>query len=152
MEGILQVAFVIMLILIAAVDMKKRVIPNSFVMIIGIVAVMAMVFQDDLTFINRLIGLSCISLPLLIITLLIPGAFGGGDIKLMAVSGLYLGIQLILLSFFLGVLAGGVYGLWLLLIRKRGRKEHFAFGPFLCAGMMVALFFGTQIVKVIFIR
>jgi len=33
-----------------------------------------------------------------------------------------------------------------LLAKKKGKKEHIAFGPFLCAGMVVALFFGTQII------
>ena len=148
MGSVLMVAFVITLIGVAVSDIKKRVIPGGLILIIGIIAVMAMVFQDDLSFTNRLLGFFCISAPLLMIPLFVPytsGALGGGDIKLMAVSGFYLGSQLILLSFLLGVMTAGVYGLWLLLMKKKGRKDHFALGPFLCAGMMVALFFGTSI-------
>ena len=146
MNVILTIAFVIMLGLVTIVDIKKMEIPNGLIMVIGIIAIMAMVFQDNLTFTNRLIGFFCISLPLLIIALMVPNAFGGGDIKLMAVCGFYLGVQLILLGFFLGLVAGGIYGIILLLAKKKGKKEHIAFGPFLCAGMVVALFFGTQII------
>ena len=150
MELALMVAFVIMLILVAVVDIKKRVIPNGFVMTIGIIAVMAMVFQDNLTFTHRLIGFFCISLPLFILALIIPNAFGGGDIKLMAVSGFYLGVQLTLLSFFIGVMVGGFYCMWLLLVKGKSKEERFAFGPFLSAGMVIALFFGTHLLNGVF--
>jgi leader peptidase (prepilin peptidase)/N-methyltransferase len=146
MNYVLMFAFVVILILVTVVDIKKMEIPNTFVILIGIVGIVAMIFQSDLTFTNRLIGFFVISLPLLVITLIIPNAFGGGDIKLMAVSGFYLGVWLTLLSFFVGVIGGGIYGMWLLATRKKGKKEHFAFGPFLCAGMIIALFFGTQII------
>ena len=150
MDVLLMIGFVIMLVLITIVDIKKMEIPNGFIMVIGVIGIMAMVFQDNLTFTNRLIGFFCISLPLLIIALMIPDAFGGGDIKLMAVCGFYLGVQLILLGFFLGLVTGGIYGVYLLLTKKKGKKEHIAFGPFLCTGMVIALFFGTQIITSIY--
>ncbi len=71
-----------------------------------------------------------VSLPLFLITLAVPGGFGGGDIKLMAACGLFLGWKLCLLSLCFGLLTGGLYGIWLLAAGKKGRKEHFAFGPF----------------------
>jgi leader peptidase (prepilin peptidase)/N-methyltransferase len=147
MDYILMVAFVIMLILVTIVDIKRMEIPNKFIIAIGVIAIVAMFFQDNLAFTNRLIGFFCISLPLLIISIIVPGAFGGGDIKLMAVSGLYLGVWLTLLSFVIGAIVGSIYGVWLLFVKKKGKKEHFAFGPFLCIGMVIALFFGEQVIS-----
>jgi len=144
-----MIAFIAMLIVISIVDIKKREIPNGFIMIIGIIGVMAMVFQDHLTFANRLLGFFCISLPLLIIAMIKPNAFGGGDIKLMAVCGFYLGVIPAILSFFIAVMVGGIYGVWLL-IKKNGREKEFAFGPFLCGGIGIVLFFETQIMKWLF--
>ena len=46
---------------------------------------------------------------------------------------------------FLGFVAGGVYGVWLLLSGRKGRKDQFAFGPFLCVGMTAALIVGTTL-------
>ena len=133
-----MIAFLLMLVVIAIVDTKTMEIPNGFVMIIGIISIMALVFQENLTLANRLLGFICISLPLLVIALVKPGAIGGGDIKLMATSGLYLGVELTVLSFFIGATFGGVYGIWLL-ARGKGRKEEFPLGPFLCAGMFIAI-------------
>ena len=81
----------------------------------------------------------------LLLCLAIPGAFGGGDIKLMAAAGLFLGWQHTLLAMFFGILGGGFYGMYLLAARKADKKDHFAFGPFLCVGIVLALLFGDPV-------
>ena len=70
---------------------------------------------------------------------------GGGDIKLMAAAGLFLGWQHTLLAMFFGILGGGFYGIYLLAARKADKKDHFAFGPFLCVGIVLALLFGDPV-------
>ena len=94
---------------------------------------------------GALIGMVCISVPMLLLCLAIPGAFGGGDIKLMAAAGLFLGWQHTLLAMFFGILGGGFYGMYLLAVRKADKKDHFAFGPFLCVGIVLALLFGGPV-------
>ena len=84
---------------------------------------------------------------MLILALLIPGAFGGGDIKLMAASGLFLGTASIVCAMFFGLLTGGAYGSIMLKSGKLERKDQFAFGPFLAVGLTVAAFYGDQIVS-----
>ena len=42
---------------------------------------------------------------------------------------------------FFGILGGGVYGMYLLAAKKADKKDHFAFGPFLCAGIVLAMLF-----------
>ena len=93
----------------------------------------------------HLIGALCVSVPMLLLCLLIPGAFGGGDIKLMAAAGLFLGWQHTLLAMFFGILGGGFYGIYLLAAKKADKKDHFAFGPFLCAGIVIAMLAGQPI-------
>lgn len=147
LQTVLIFAFFGILTVTAFVDYDTMEIPNEFVVAALIIGVFAFFAFSDMSFLSRLAGGVCVSLPMLLITFLIPGAFGGGDIKLMAVCGLFLGWQLTLLSFFLAVLGGGAYGGWLLITKKKGRKEHFAFGPFLCAGMAAAVFIGTPIIN-----
>lgn len=65
------------------------------------------------------------------------GALGGGDVKMMAVVGLWLG-QDVVLATVIGFILGGVGAVALLLLRKAGRKDFFAFGPFLIIGVLVA--------------
>ena len=74
-------------------------------------------------------------------------AFGGGDIKLMAAAGLFLGWQNTLLAMFFGIVFGGIYGIYLLAAKKAGKKDHFAFGPFLCAGIVIAMLFGGPVLE-----
>ena len=90
----------------------------------------------------HVIGALCVSVPMFLLCLVIDGAFGGGDIKLMAAAGLFLGWQNTLLAMFFGIVFGGMYGIYLLAAKKAGKKDHFAFGPFLCAGIVIAMLFG----------
>lgn len=62
------------------------------------------------------------------------GAMGGGDVKLMAALGLWLGVWGIMQTFFYGVVAGGIGGVIMLIASSKGRKDFFAYGPYLCLG------------------
>ncbi len=146
-EAFAAFAFLGVLTVVAFVDADTMEIPNGLVIGILIIAVVAGICALAPAWKDRLIGLVCVSVPMLLITLAIPGAFGGGDIKLMAAAGLFLGWKLCLVATFLAILTGGLYGIWLLATRKKGKKEHFAFGPFLCVGMAVALFWGEQLLE-----
>ena len=81
------------------------------------------------------------SLPLFVICLIRPGAFGGGDVKLMAGCGFFLGAEAVWLSFLFAVFAAGGRVLFLLFTGRAGRKTRFPLGPFLCAGMALVLVF-----------
>ena len=65
------------------------------------------------------------------------GALGGGDVKMMACVALWLSDDIIL-ALVIGFLLGGVGAVVLLLLRRAGRKDFFAFGPFLIIGTLVA--------------
>ncbi len=134
-----------LLTVVSFVDMDTMEIPNGFVIALFVIGA-AMVFAfPEVSLIQRLIGIVSVSVPLTVITLIIPGAFGGGDIKLMAAAGWAIGWQLNLLALFFGILFGGFYGIWLLAARKKGKKEHFAFGPFLCVGIAIAFLWGNPL-------
>jgi len=72
---------------------------------------------------------------------------GGGDIKLCAAAGLMLGWQNMLVAIMIALITGGGYGIWLLASGSKGRKEHFAFGPFLVLGIAVALLYGNELIS-----
>ena len=57
-----------------------------------------------------------------------------GDVKLEAAAGALLGYPAVLAALFLGVLAGGVAAAFLLLTHRAGRKDAFAYGPYLALG------------------
>jgi leader peptidase (prepilin peptidase)/N-methyltransferase len=73
------------------------------------------------------------------------GGMGGGDIKLMTMVGALTGWKSVLLTTFLGSLAGSVLGLVLMLFKGKGRKTKIPFGPFLALGAVLTLLFGQEI-------
>ena len=66
------------------------------------------------------------------------GALGGGDVKMMAALGLWFGVNGIITTACIGFIVGGVAAIVMLLFKIRGRKDFFAFGPFLIMGAVVA--------------
>jgi leader peptidase (prepilin peptidase)/N-methyltransferase len=65
---------------------------------------------------------------------------GGGDVKLMAMIGAFLGWKMIFLTLFVGSMLGAVIGIvWKLCTGK----EYVPFGPFLSIGALFSLFFGA---------
>ena len=94
-----------------------------------------------------LLGCVIISVPMFVLSMIVSGAFGGGDIKLTFAWGFFLGWKLSVFAFFLAVLIGGGYAVYLLAAGKKERKEHFAFGPFLCIGAMIATLWGETLIQ-----
>jgi len=70
------------------------------------------------------------------------GDLGGGDVGLGGLLGLYLGwisYEAILVGLFASFLVGGFFAAALLISRKANRHTHFAFGPFLIVGSLIAV-------------
>jgi leader peptidase (prepilin peptidase)/N-methyltransferase len=73
-----------------------------------------------------------------------PSTMGGGDIKLLAMIGAFLGWQEAILSLFLACILGGIAGI---IIKIKTKKSLIAFGPFIAIGAVISLFFGKEIMK-----
>lgn len=72
-------------------------------------------------------------------------AMGGGDPKLAAMIGAWLGWQLMLVSSFLACLAGSVIGIGGIALGLIGRRQPIPFGPYLALGGAIAAFYGMQL-------
>jgi leader peptidase (prepilin peptidase)/N-methyltransferase len=145
--AILCFAVLCILLVITRIDAETMEIPDGLNIALLVCGVAAIFVAPEVLLVGRLIGLVCVSVPLLVITLIIPGAFGGGDVKLMAAAGFLLGWQSALVATFIGIIIGGAWGIYLMASGKKGAKGHFAFGPALCAGITVALFFGPHLIN-----
>ena len=142
--GVLALAVCGILISIALIDAETQTIPDRLNFALAVCGVAGTVLSPA-GWRGHIIGAVCVSVPMFLLCLAIDGAFGGGDIKLMAAAGLFLGWQNTLLAMFFGILGGGVYGMYLLAAKKADKKDHFAFGPFLCAGIVLAMLFGEPV-------
>lgn len=145
-------ALFLILILIAMIDLDTMEIPfslNVAILVLGGLSILTFQWTEpfsEITIVSRIIGMLCISVPMILINLLISGAFGGGDVKLMIAAGFLLGWKMIVSGFFMGAIVGGAVGITVMLRKKKGGKEHIPFGPSLCVGMYLAVMFGTQLI------
>ncbi|OGW40619.1 MAG: hypothetical protein A2Y97_05195 [Nitrospirae bacterium RBG_13_39_12] len=72
-------------------------------------------------------------------------AMGGGDIKLMAMIGGFLGWKGVILTTFIGSLSGAVISILLMSFKGRAWGSIIPFGPYLALGAFITLFYGQEI-------
>ncbi len=70
---------------------------------------------------------------------------GGGDIKLLAMIGAFMGWKGVLFTIFVASLTGTLAGMALICRRRGDMKLAVPFGPFLAVGAIAYLFIGTEL-------
>jgi leader peptidase (prepilin peptidase)/N-methyltransferase len=132
------------LLVLSVIDGRTREIPPGTTIFIAVLGAVR-VFLDLSHWPLYVIGFFSVSLFLLLVLVITDGrGVGGGDVKLMAVCGLFLGWKLVLFAFFLGCLLGSVIHLSLMAAKKAGRV--LALGPYLSAGVFLSLLWGDAII------
>ncbi len=139
-------AYAAVLITLAFIDLDTQEIPDRFHIIILGLGVAAVFAVPEPTIVQRLIGAACISVPMFVLALL-TGGFGMGDIKLMAASGFLLGWKANVFAALLGCIIAAVVAGILVALKKKTRKDHIAFGPYLAIGLFVAALYADQIIN-----
>jgi len=139
-----------LLIIISFIDLKERIIPDVLSLPFIAIGFIVSFFLRTLSPIDSLLGILAGGGSLLIIAiagtyLFKKEAMGGGDIKLAAMIGAFLGWQLTLLSLFLGFFLGSIIGVIVLIINK-GKSDIVPFGPFIALGAMLSIFWGQAII------
>jgi leader peptidase (prepilin peptidase)/N-methyltransferase len=71
-------------------------------------------------------------------------SMGGGDIKLLAMIGAFLGWQRVLMTFFLAPFFGAVIGIHALVTKK---DHTIPYGPFLSLAALISIFWADKIVR-----
>ncbi len=146
-----NLVFASLLIIATFADFEHQEIPDQ-VSIGGICAgVMSSLFTG-LTFLGSLIGALTGGAIIYLAGVLGKAAFkkeamGGGDVKLMAMIGAFLGWKLVILTFFIAPFFGAIVGITL---KIRTGQEVIPYGPYLSLGALIALFFGDAVLRLLF--
>lgn len=147
LQTVLYCALASALIVVSMIDIDTGEIPNGLQLFILITSIGMFFIGNNIPWWHRVVGFLAASLILFILTLITNG-FGGGDIKLMAVCGVFLGFKNILLALFIGVIIGGILGAITMATRKnKDHEKTMPFGPSLCIGVFTALMFGDQLLN-----
>lgn len=139
------------LISVSVVDYFHRIIPVIFPILLVVVGV---VFSFLNTVLGETLSSRFLNSMLGIISgggiLFIVGFFGqlvykrevigGGDVKLMAGVGAFIGWEKILVSVFIAAVLGSIAGLALIIDRKITRRDYITFGPFLSVASFISIF------------
>ncbi len=155
-------AFVSAMIVITFIDLDFQIIPDVITLpgiVIGVISASFLLPDPFLNinsqnipkiivgFINSAIGLFLGGGLFYIIAIVSRGGMGGGDIKMMAMVGAFMGWKAVLMVTFIGSLVGSIVGIFLMLLKGKDRKTKVPFGPFLALGSLITLFFGGAILS-----
>jgi leader peptidase (prepilin peptidase) / N-methyltransferase len=141
-HALLGVIFAPTLLLLAVIDLDRRLIPDAIVLpALGAVLALQIAFHPNHTLEWVLASLGA-ALFLFIPMLIYPAGMGMGDVKLAALLGAALGTS-VTLAIALALFAGGIVAIFVLGREGIGaRKKAIAFGPFLAFGGLVIFFLG----------
>ena len=148
-------AFAAALVTITFIDLDHRIIPDV-ISLPGIVVGLAVSFVSPLvTPVDAVLGIFAGGGVLLAIALAYQAirgqeGMGGGDVKLLAMIGAFLGWQSVFVTLMLASLIGSLIGVALMLYQRADTKLAIPFGPFLACGALVYLFFGDRILAFYF--
>ena len=135
-----------MLLAVALIDYDHKIIPNTITLpgiVIGLgLSLWALPIRPLASLLGLLVGGTLFYL----IALVSKGGMGGGDIKLIAMIGAFLGWQGALFTVFSGALLGSLVGVTLMLLGKKGRKDKVPFGPFLSCGAIFSMLSGDDLI------
>jgi prepilin signal peptidase PulO-like enzyme (type II secretory pathway) len=139
-HALVGAVFMPTLVLLTAIDVKHRLLPNTIVLYATLAVGAILVASDPRTFLAHLAVAAAAGGFFFAFAAFFPGALGMGDAKLVFLLGLALGGRTLGAMFiaFAAVLVAALY-----VIAKRGaaaRKETIPFGPFLALGGVVAFF------------
>jgi leader peptidase (prepilin peptidase) / N-methyltransferase len=145
-------AFVAALIVITVIDLYHQIIPDA-ISLPGIgVGLLASLLIPQITLFNSVIGILLGGGSLFIVATFYQWLFkregmGGGDVKLLAMIGAFLGWKAVLLTILLSSLIGSVTGILMMVVKGKDFKYAIPFGPFLSLGAVISLFYGEEIVR-----
>jgi leader peptidase (prepilin peptidase)/N-methyltransferase len=134
------------LIAITVIDLRHQIIPDLITLPGIVTGVVVNLASQRVPWLESILGIAVGGGLFFVIIVASRGGMGGGDMKLGAMLGAFLGWKVVLFSVFVAVLLGGVLAIGLLASGRRGRKDPIPFGPFLAAGGAVGLFCGERIV------
>lgn len=133
------------LLIVAFIDLAHLIIPDAVTLPGIVVGVAIGLLPSSIGFANAVAGACLGGGIFLLIVLVYPAGMGGGDVKLIAMIGAFVGWQAVLVTIILSACCGAGSGLTLILLGLKGRRDPVPFGPFLAIGGITAMLWGEAL-------
>jgi len=136
---------IIILLVITYTDFKRREIDNEPI-ILGLIFISLFSVSgfNNVSTLESVIGFLLGGIVFFILAF---WGMGGGDVKLMAMIGFFLGWQHTLAVMYLAFIFGAVSGLCYILYKRGGLKSQIPFGPAIALATVVVIFYGTEMIS-----
>ncbi len=141
------------LVAVFFIDLEHKIIPDKITLpgiVVGLVLALA---SDHIDIVSSILGVLAGGGGFLLIGLLGQKLFkkeslGGGDVKLAAMMGAFIGPLRIFLVFFLSAVLGLLVSVVVLMVSSRFRRERMLpFGPFLVLAALLVVFYGQEVIE-----
>ena len=143
------------LLVVSVIDIHHQIIPDEISLPGIILGFVLSLWVGNITWIESLLGILVGGGSFLLVAwgyekLAKREGLGGGDIKLLAMIGAWLGVQSILVVIVLSSLLGSIVGIAAMAFQKKDFKTAIPFGPFLAVAAIAYLFFSHEIQSILF--
>jgi len=130
------------LVLLTMNDLRHWTLPDTFVAALAVIGLLKVFLMHNPNVFSSILG-GMVGVVMLGGISLISGgrAMGWGDVKLAGAMGLLLGFGQVLVALMLAFVLGGVFGMFLIFLKKATGKSMIPFGPFLTIATAVFLLF-----------
>jgi len=149
-QSAIYAAFFSALLVISYIDLDYQIIPDAITLPGIALGVLAAVLALPIGLLDSVLGLLLGGGVLFALAWISPYLFGkegmgGGDIKLLAMIGAFLGWKPVLLTMLIGAILGAIVGVALMALKILRRDQYLPFGPFLAFGAVISMFFHHQL-------
>lgn len=147
LELIVVLVVICMVMILFVTDMAYMRIPNKILLFfLPLIIILRIVAPLDPWY-NAILGAVVGYVLVALIIILSKGGMGAGDMKLLGVLGIFLGLAKVLVTFFVAALIGALVGGAFMLVGKVKRKQAIPFGPYLIVATIVTYFYGDKLIN-----
>ncbi len=126
-------------IVISVIDLYEMIIMDECLVALLVVVLIYISNQGLLLDVDHMLGIFCISVPMIIANVVKESSFGGGDIKLYFICGFLLGKEMIVQSFVITLFLASIVGVIILITKGNKAPKHIAFAPYICIGCFMCM-------------
>lgn len=141
-----RVIIVSLLWAISLIDYRKHIIPNKYLLVLlilrFIIVILQVIFERDklkVELLSAFIAAFGIVLLFCLMRLVVKNGIGFGDVKLFGVIGLFFGIEGLLSVVFLSFTVSFFISVFMLITKKKTKKDYLAFAPSILIGTILAV-------------
>lgn len=144
-NSVLFCLFASLLIVGAGIDYDYTYIPDTIHLCLFVIAVLSHLIGNPVSIKCSLAGGLLVGGFMLILSYLTHGGIGGGDIKLLTVTGFYLGLSRNIFAFFLAYSLAACWCIIPMLRKKVNRRTEIPMIPFFTIALIVTALWGRQL-------